>query len=482
LLKTHWRLISRLERVADNFLIVIAFFAAYYLRDDVLQFFSPAPQGTVHSVLAPIDQYFIVLGIAIPLFNTFLSAFGGYKSMRFRSLWSLLKIAFFSSALVFLCEGFVLYLFKLDLSRSFVGVYCLVCAVILFFERWCVLNLLRMFRVRGKNFRNILIVGTGKQARGVFAEISRQPELGIRVVGFADVTESDSAVYDLPARVVANEESFEATLKKHAVDEVLFTDIGLSFSTMQELAEIAAEEGVQVTLAADFFSLEIFQSGVSYFGDIPLIHFQASNGGRESGALMVKRFIDVVVSSILCVLLSPFLLLVALAIKLESPGPVFFKQKRVGKNGRTFTLLKFRSMIAEAESMLEGLKDKNEMTGPVFKIKNDPRVTAFGRFIRTYSIDELPQLINVVRGDMSLVGPRPPLPEEVSHYKRKQRRRLSMRPGLTCTWQVSGRNDIPDFEHWAKLDLEYVDNWSLIKDFILLFKTIPAVLRGTGAR
>jgi lipopolysaccharide/colanic/teichoic acid biosynthesis glycosyltransferase len=175
------------------------------------------------------------------------------------------------------------------------------------------------------------------------------------------------------------------------------------------------------------------------------------------------------------------MLIVAFGIRLQSPGPVFFRQKRVGKNGRLFILLKFRSMVQDAERKLDSLRDKNEMSGPVFKIKNDPRVTPFGRFLRRYSIDELPQLFNVLKGDMSLVGPRPPLPEEVSMYMRKQRKRLSMRPGLTCTWQVSGRNEIPDFEYWANLDLEYINTWSLWKDFKLLLRTIPAVLSGSGA-
>lgn len=483
MLKTHWRLISRLERVGDNILIVLSFYAAYALRDTFVAFASRYVTLNESPFLAPIQQYLIVLGLAIPLYNAFLSAAGAYRSMRFHSLWSLMKITFFCSVLVFLCQGSMFYLLKLDLSRSFVAIYCIVCGTLLFLERWIVLYLLRYFRVRGRNFRNVLIVGTGKQARGVFGEIAQQPELGVRVVGFAQIgSTSSSEVYDLPARVIANEKSFEAALKKFAVDEVLFTDVGLSFKLMRELAEIAAEEGVQVTLAADFFSLEILQSGVSYLGNIPLIHFQPSLGAVEGGALVVKRVLDVAVSSAMIVITLPLLFATALIIKLGSPGPVFFRQKRVGKNGRIFVLLKFRSMILNAEEMLDELKAQNEMSGPVFKIKEDPRVTRFGRFIRRYSIDELPQLFNVLRGDMSLVGPRPPLPEEVKSYRRKQRRRLSMRPGLTCTWQVSGRNNIPDFEQWAELDLEYVDNWSLYKDFVLLLKTIPAVMSGSGAR
>ena len=368
------------------------------------------------------------------------------------------------------------------------------------------LKLLRYYRVRGKNFRNVLIVGTGKQARDIHTEIVKQPELGIRVAGFVDLrgrveAEADldeirgrsyriysemqdagetSMVYDLPARVVANADTFEKALKKYAVDEVLFTDPMLYAPFVKELAEIAVDEGVGVTLAADFFALGIKNSDTSYFGSTPLIHYRPSPG--DTSRLAFKRVIDVVVSAMLLVLLSPLFLFVALLIKLSSPGPVFFRQRRMGLNGRTFILLKFRSMKVGADKMLEDLKEHNEMQGPVFKMTEDPRVTSLGRFLRKYSIDELPQLINVLVGQMSLVGPRPPLPEEVSLYMRKQRRRLSMRPGLTCTWQVSGRNEIPDFEEWAKLDLEYIDNWSLKRDFQLLLQTIPAVLSGSGAR
>jgi exopolysaccharide biosynthesis polyprenyl glycosylphosphotransferase len=212
---------------------------------------------------------------------------------------------------------------------------------------------------------------------------------------------------------------------------------------------------------------------------MPLIHFQTPPG--DTWELVLKRFIDVVVSGALLIVLSPLFLLIALGVKTTS-GPVIFRQTRVGLNGRLFDMLKFRSMVDGAEKALGDLKGVNEMRGPAFKLKNDPRVTTFGRFLRRFSLDELPQLWNVFVGDMSLVGPRPPIPGEVSLYERRSRRRLSMRPGLTCTWQVSGRNNISDFDTWVKLDLDYIDNWSLSGDLMLLVRTIPAVLFGTGAR
>jgi len=198
-------------------------------------------------------------------------------------------------------------------------------------------------------------------------------------------------------------------------------------------------------------------------------------------ALAVKRAFDVVASALALLVLAPVFAATAIAIKLDSQGPVFFRQRRVGLNGRTFQILKFRSMYVDAEARLEQLRARNEMTGPVFKMANDPRVTRVGRLIRKTSLDEFPQFWNVLLGDMSVVGPRPPLPAEVRKYRQWQRRRLSMKPGLTCIWQVSGRNQI-DFERWMELDLEYIDDWSLWRDLHICLRTIPAVLTARGAR
>jgi exopolysaccharide biosynthesis polyprenyl glycosylphosphotransferase len=236
--------------------------------------------------------------------------------------------------------------------------------------------------------------------------------------------------------------------------------------------------GVEVEIPTDLFNLSLAKETISRFGDIQVIDLYTSP--KMTCQLMAKRLIDVVASAILLILLSPIFTVVNILIKATSKGPVFFRQERVGYNGRTFTCLKFRTMIENAEALKTDLIPLNEMDGPVFKIKNDPRVTKVGSLLRKTSFDELPQLINVLMGDMSLVGPRPPVPGEVSQYDLMTRRRLSMRPGITCIWQVSGRNVIP-FEKWMELDRQYIDQWSLWLDFKILAKTIPAVLRGSGA-
>ncbi|NDD62695.1 MAG: sugar transferase [Acidobacteria bacterium] len=416
---------------------------------------------------------------------------GGACLTVFSSHWRLLRVSIASSLVVFLTLAATLFLLKLDLSRSFLILFCSLVGLFLSAQRFLVLRLLRMWRRQGKNFRNIIICGVGEQAQKLAGQIVSQPELGLLIRGFVDLggrgpERSEqfkralrSQGYTFPVRVVDGATGLHRALTEYAVDEVIFTDIVDVMPLVEEGVVVCAEQGVRTTIAADLFSMGMVKSGLSYFGDMPLIHFQTPPGDRWE--LTVKRVLDILISAVLLVLLSPVFLVVALAVRASSPGPVIFRQTRVGLNGRLFELLKFRSMVADSEEQLAALREKNEMEGPVFKMKEDPRVTPVGKILRRYSLDELPQLWNVLRGEMSIVGPRPPVPGEVSMYERRDRRRLSMRPGITCIWQVSGRSEIRDFESWVRLDLEYIDNWSLSRDISLMLRTIPAVLLGRGA-
>jgi exopolysaccharide biosynthesis polyprenyl glycosylphosphotransferase len=500
MLRENWRFISRVERLADFLIVIGAFFLAYYGRSSLLFWNQSLGLGLPFEGerLAPVSEYLVALVTALIGYGTTLRMYGAYGSMRMSSMWTLLKISILSSVWVFIGLAAVLYLVKLDLSRSFIGLFCLLSAVFLLLERYVVLRLLRYWRRRGRNFRNMLICGTGEQAQRIYQEIVARPELGIGVRGVVDLTEESFTGEDLwrlrthfsrgSVRTPIQQEPVflaglprvVAELSHSAIDEVIFTDVVDVMPAVEELVLICSEQGIRTTIAADLFSFGMVTSDVSYFGGMPLIHYQTPPGDRWE--LSLKRCIDVSVSCILLLLLLPIFLFIAGGIYLTSGLPILFKQKRVGLNGRIFSLYKFRSMVKNAEDMLPHLSAYNEMGGPVFKMSQDPRVTRLGSFLRRFSLDELPQLWNVLRGDMSLVGPRPPMPGEVSLYERRDRRRLSMRPGLTCIWQVSGRNNIKDFESWVRLDLEYIDNWSLSQDFFLLFRTIPAVLFGTGAR
>ena len=498
MLKENWRSISRIERVCDNFIVVIAFLAAYYGRASLLfwdSFFAwQLPfEGPV---LAPLKDYFFILVIALISYNFFLNFLGAYDSMRLATPLQLLWRFFITSLFVLLILSATLFILKINLSRSFIMLFCFLCAILLTAERMTVLSLLRYWRRKGMNYRNIIICGVGAQALRLAEEILSRPELGIRIRGFSDLKEAaadlesnenplkllekSSGRAPFSRRIIKGLDALKNSIKDYAIDEIIFTDIVEVMPEVEEMIIVCSEQGIRTTIAADLFSVGLVKSGMSYFGGMPLIHFQTPPGDRWE--LSVKRLVDISVSLLLLVVFAPLFFILALGVRITSPGPVIFKQKRVGLNGRLFNLYKFRSMVENAEQELEKLLPYNEMSGPVFKMKNDPRVTRFGKFLRKFSLDELPQFWNVLVGDMSLVGPRPPVPGEVSLYERKDRRRLSMRPGLTCTWQVSGRNKIEDFESWVKLDLEYIDNWSLGQDFILLFRTIPAVLFGSGAR
>jgi exopolysaccharide biosynthesis polyprenyl glycosylphosphotransferase len=336
---------------------------------------------------------------------------------------------------------------------------------------------LRLARRSGRNFRNLLVVGSGPRARDVQQLVENHPEWGYRIVGFVD--ESDYPVD--PAISVEKVHKFTEMpnlIRDLVIDEVITACPRSVFGALGPVVATCAEAGVPVTILSDLFGDYLPPPRVTRFDTMAALNFSVVHHNRIE--LSLKRAIDIVGSGILLALSGPVIGIAAFAIRCTSPGPILFRQNRCGLNGRPFEMLKLRTMVLDAEAQQTALLTLNEMDGPVFKMKNDPRITRVGAILRRWSIDELPQLWNVFRGDMSLVGPRPPIPLEVARYETFERRRLSMRPGITCLWQVSGRNTI-GFADWVKLDVEYIDTWSLMNDFRILFRTIPTVLGGTGS-
>jgi exopolysaccharide biosynthesis polyprenyl glycosylphosphotransferase len=336
---------------------------------------------------------------------------------------------------------------------------------------------LRLARRRGRNFRNLLIVGSGPRAREVDRLVTQHPEWGYRVIGFVDEG-GDPIDPSIPAEKVHKFVDLPNLIREQVIDEVIAACPRSVFASLGPVVSICAEVGLPITLLSDIFGDYLPPPTVTRFDTMAALNFSPVHHNRAK--LAVKRLIDIVGAAALLTLSAPFVAAAAAAIKLTSPGPVFFRQNRCGLNGRHFEMLKLRTMVLDAEQQQAALLELNEMDGPVFKMKDDPRVTKAGGVLRRWSIDELPQIWNVLRGDMSLVGPRPPIPLEVARYETFERRRLSMRPGVTCLWQVSGRNQV-GFADWVKLDVEYIDTWSLANDFKILLRTIPAVLRGTGS-
>lgn len=336
--------------------------------------------------------------------------------------------------------------------------------------------LFRTFSERTVPVDEVLVVGAGAMGHATSDDIARRRRH--HVLGHLRF-DDEGVAGALKGRVLGTARELEAVLRTTPVAEVYVATTSMAHAAqVQQAIRVCERFGIPFALPAYMFRLSRARPLDAHAVADGYLHYQSVDCKPTQMAL--KRVFDIVVSAVALWLLLPLLLLVGLAIKLTSAGPLLFRQTRVGLHGRPFRMLKFRTMVLDAEARKASLAALNEVDGPVFKITNDPRVTRVGRFLRKFSIDELPQLVNVVRGDMSIVGPRPPLPNEVAKYEGWQRRRLSVRPGLTCIWQVSGRNAL-SFEQWMYLDMQYIDTWSFAKDLELILKTVPVVLTGKGA-
>jgi exopolysaccharide biosynthesis polyprenyl glycosylphosphotransferase len=342
--------------------------------------------------------------------------------------------------------------------------------------------ILALMKRRGKYQSTLVIVGTNPRAVRLAQRIRENPELGYQVAGFVDnLWEGIEEFRRSRFALLCNFDDFPGYLREHVVDEVLIClPLNSLYAQAAKIVALCEEQGIILSFLSDFFPLNLPQGGSRQ-------EFAAEKvmtvipGYIKGWQALIKRVFDLGFSSIVLLAVAPLFAIISLLIKFSSPGPVFFVQERIGLNKRKFRLYKFRTMVVDAEKKQDELAHLNEMEGPVFKIKNDPRVTKLGKFFRKTSLDELPQLLNVLKGDLSLVGPRPlPVRDYNGFSQDWQRRRFSVLPGITCLWQVNGRNNIP-FEKWMKLDLEYIDHWSLWLDFQILIKTIPAMFRGSGA-
>ncbi len=373
------------------------------------------------------------------------------------------------------------------LSPPFVAVFWTADTVGTVLVRHSILLALRYARFRGRNIRHMLIVGTNSRALAFAERIENTPELGYRISGFVDDQwgRIEESLIETKDKLVCRLDEVPQYLRSKVVDEVLLVlPLASCYQQAEQIARACEEQGVVLRYIPGLSLLNSDDSrfsriGVELFHDEPVLTLQPP--AMSGWQLVTKRCMDILVSSVLLVLLAPLLLVLALLVRLTTPGPALFLQERVGLNKRKFRILKLRTMRQAAEQEQAEIEHLNEMSGPVFKIEKDPRITPFGRFLRLTSLDELPQLINVVRGDMSLVGPRPlPVRDYEGFDHDWHRRRFSVRPGVTCLWQVNGRSSVP-FERWMELDMQYIDHWSLWLDLKILAQTIPAVLRRRGA-
>lgn len=419
--------------------------------------------------IGPFSEFQWLLFVILPFGPILLELQGFYahpvqKSLR-KSFEQLARAIFWLGLLIAAC-GFFL---KLSIpSRAVMPLFVVIAVgALMFRERLTILRFRQ--RAQREDLREqVVLAGTPRDIQSLRESWSPAQKFEMAVVAEIDIETQ-------PVSVLVE------ALHQHAVSRVIFAGGQSHLNRLQEAISACEIEGVEAWLVADFIRTSIARPDFDYFGTQPVLVFRTTPD--LSWALMVKDIVDRVGALVILALTSWLMLLVALAIKFTSPGPIVFRQRRAGKNGRPFTMFKFRSMHTDAEMQQSELAAFNQMSGPVFKIENDPRVTPVGRILRKTSLDELPQLLNILRGDMSLVGPRPlPLYEVAKFESPSQRRRLSMKPGLTCLWQISGRNEVNDFAQWVKLDLDYIDNWSLWLDAKILLKTVPVVLVGAGAR
>jgi exopolysaccharide biosynthesis polyprenyl glycosylphosphotransferase len=454
----------QVHQVMDACIFAVSFWLAYVTRADpvVMEMLELDPVN-------PFSKFSWFLLLVIPAAPFVLETQGYYARAVFCSrrttLWQLAK-ACTIVALVLIVAMFLAH--ATVIARGVIVWFGVVSFALMFAKEELLRYVSRKQFARQPNKRRFLLVGTADELVQMREQLVRRGQEGVEV----------------PAELNLSEVSVDylaEMLHEHSVNGVILSAKHAYFEQMEKAVLTCEREGVEAWMIADFFKTHLSRTSFDDFYGRPVLVFRTAP--EASWQSVAKSVLDLSGAAVLLFLSSPLFVLVPVLIKLTSPGPVLFRQKRSGLNGRPFIMFKFRTMVTDAEQRKHEFASLNEMSGPVFKITKDPRVTPLGRILRKWSIDEFPQLFNVLRGDMSLVGPRP-LPEyEVKRFDDfSHRRRLSVKPGLTCLWQVSGRNEVKDFKDWVRLDLQYIDNWSIWLDLRILLRTIPVVLLGTGAK
>lgn len=425
---------------------------------------------------------FILFGCLLLLWHWLFSLFGLYKSKRFsndhQEAWDVLK-ATSVGTFVLLQVGIPFHLSVIH--PRFLLVFWLISTISALASRQAMRFVLKRLRQHGRNLRHVLIVGTNPRAVQLGRALDAYSTSGYHLLGFADCEWHGIGEFRKSGfKCVCDLEDIASFIRDNVVDELMLSlPIGSLYSEISRIVALCDEQGITTHVLFSPLDLKTRNTKATTPNYGSLVTLPV--GAMDGWALLAKRTLDVTISLLCIVFFSPVLLITGILVKLTSPGPILFVQKRVGRAKRLISVYKFRTMVANAEQKQAGLEHLNQAGGPVFKILKDPRVTPLGKFLRKASIDELPQLFNVLKGDMSLVGPRPLPVRDYQGFNRDwQRRRFSIRPGITCLWQINGRSSIP-FERWMELDLEYIDRWSIWLDLQILIRTIPAVLKGSGA-
>jgi exopolysaccharide biosynthesis polyprenyl glycosylphosphotransferase len=460
----HSRVNRLLMQVTDGLVGVLAFILAHLIRTFLLEPIVPFELPNI-GTLADYSIFFPFIAIAGPFILYRLNFYNLTLSQRSGNL---INLTFQGGLVLFILLVVLQFMFKVQMSRIIFVIFVPTYALMIFGREY----LIQMFRARrasqNKDLRNMIVITDRNDRSRWQTRMQQRPQFGFQVC--RTIAMPDFNVVDLINY-----------LHEHSVELVVFDIKSGELSKIMDGIRACEEEGIETWFSTGFFETQITEPTIDTFNNQTFMIFRATPD--SSWQLFFKELIDRFGSLALLIAASPIMLLCALLVKLTSDGPILFQQRRSGHYGKPFTMYKFRSMVTNAEQRKEELRAFNEMSGPVFKVTGDPRITPVGHWLRRTSLDELPQLFNVLKGEMSLVGPRPlPVDETLAISENAQRRRLSVKPGLTCLWQIGGRNQVHSFEDWVKLDLEYIDTWSLALDIKILLKTIPVVLFFKGAK
>jgi exopolysaccharide biosynthesis polyprenyl glycosylphosphotransferase len=466
----------RIAQLADFCIALISFILAYYistlLHNIEPSFFPPKAEIRI--------SYILIILILSVIYEILFDQHKAYSYQRFTSLLKeyliVIKVCF-TGALISIT---ILFLFGLkDLPRTIFIVFLVVSLFLFIAEKSFLFYAASLIRIKGRNRKRVILIGTGTRASNFINVVNNNFHWGLDIIGLLTGDYENIGKEVLGVKVLDHYDNIQHILKTINPEEIIITISTKRFDQIIDVLEICEREGVAVRLNSDFFGHITKNVTVDNVFGLSIISF---NMVRQSELdLFFKRIIDITGSLIALALFFPFMVIAAIGILISDGKPILYNWNVIGINKKPFKSWKFRTMVKDADKFKKDMMDKNEMEGPVFKIKDDPRIITFGRWLRKWSIDETPQLFSVLKGDMSLVGPRPAGPHELERYESWHRRKLSIKPGITCLWQINGRNLISNFDDWVKLDLEYIDNWSLLLDIKILIKTIPSILLGRGA-
>lgn len=462
MLKEREKLLNNIIAIIEVIFTYTTFFFAYYLR-------------TGSMVLT---QEYTLLALFIgPLWFILLRFYNISRIYRVNP-YSYILLAYFVLVSVGMGVLFlIIFLLQIeDISRGALILFSILNFVTLYILKIDIYFIFKKIRRQGKNHINVILIGN-EELNELIEKLEKNTFWGYKIKGIVTNSSLVQAKYESRYTLLSSFDEVHNAIEEKPIDEVIYTESGYELEKLTKLILSCLEVGVVFRMSSQLLDISKTKSSIQYLDEFPFFTFQ--NTPNNYISLILKNIFDFIFSLLVIILLGWLFLLIAFFVRIDSRGPVFFTQTRVGLRGREFQLYKFRTMIPNAEKVQQEIMNQNTQSGPVFKIKNDPRITRFGKILRKTSLDELPQFFNVLKGDMSIVGPRPPIPSEVAQYERWQLRRLSMKPGITCIWQVSGRNNIP-FERWMKLDLQYIDTWSLRLDFILILKTIKTIFKRDG--